>query len=229
MTTKAGIDQDALIELFAQASTRQGEQLRKAVNNATLQALKGRELTLDNMRKVIRAVTQAASMGAQKNPAGAVDVEALLGKAIAGMDAALLQAVQAQRTALQQMVERGVGLRETQMKAALQGIEQMEDMFFDTIGKSVQGVPAPLQATWQQAMKAMKLEGTATGAQAAQTVEQLMAQAKTVLRESRASSLRATQVLMDSYAAMVSGVLIGMSEAFGDAARPAAKKRDTAQ
>jgi hypothetical protein len=230
--TKAGIDQDALIDMFAQASARQGEQLRKAVNSATLQALKGRELSLDNMRKVIKSVTQATSMGAQKNPGSAVDVEVMLGKAIAGMDAALLQAVQAQRTALQQMVERGVGMRDTQMKAAMQGIEQMEDMFFDSIGKAVQGVPAPLQAPWQQAMKAMKLEGTATGAQAAQTVEHLMAQAKTTLRETRASSLRATQVLMDSYAAMVSGVLIGMSEAFGSVqgdATPAAKKRSSAK
>jgi hypothetical protein len=214
---KSGIDQDALIDMFAQASAKQGEKLRKAVADATLKALQGRELTLDNLRKVIKTVTQAASAGAEKNPAGAVDIEAMLRKAFDGMDAALLQAVQAHRKALQQLVDQGAGLRENQLKSALDGVEKMEDMFFSTVGKAVQGVGAPLQGPWEQVLKSMKLEGTATGAGAAQTVEQLMSQAQTALRQGRASSLRATQTLLDSYAALVSGVLIGMSEGLGSA------------
>ncbi|MBX3642704.1 MAG: hypothetical protein KF720_06490 [Rubrivivax sp.] len=225
---KSGIDQDALIDMFAEASAKQGEKLRKAVADATLKALQGRELTLDNVRKVIKTVTQAASAGAAKNPAPAVDVEAMLRKAFDGMDAALLKAVEANRKALQQLVDQGAGLRETQLKAALDGVEKMEDLFFSTVGKAVQGVATPLQGPWQQVLKSMKLEGTATGAGAAQTVEQLMSQTQDALRKGRATSLRATQALMDSYAAMVSGVLIGMSEGLGgataaDKPKPAAK------
>jgi hypothetical protein len=214
---KSGIDQDALIDMFAEASAKQGDKLRKAVADATLKALQGRELTLDNVRKVIKSVTQATSAGAAKNPASAVDVEALLRKAFDGMDAALLKAVEANRKALQQLVDQGAGLRETQLKAALDGVEKMEDMFFKTVGKAVQGVAVPLQGPWDQVLKSMKLEGTATGAGATQTVEQLMAQAQTALRQGRATSLRATQALVDSYSAMVSGVLIGMSDALGGA------------
>ena len=70
-------------------------------------------------------------------------------------------------------MDQGAGLRETQVKAALDGVEKMEDMFFKTVGKAVQGVGTPLQGPWEQVLKAMKLEGTATGAGAAQTVEQL--------------------------------------------------------
>ena len=222
---KAGIDQDALIDMFAEASTKQGEKLRKAVADATLKALQGRELTLENVRKVIKTVTQAASAGAEKNPASAVDVEAMLRKAFDGMDAALLKAVEANRKALQQLVDQGAGLRETQVKAALAGVEQMEDMFFKTVGKAVQGVGAPLQGPWEQVLKAMKLEGTATGAGATQTVEQLMAQAQDALRKGRATGLRASQVLIDSYSAMVSGVLIGMSEGLGGAVPVADKPK----
>lgn len=218
---KSGIDQDKLIDMFAEASAKQGDKLRKAVSDATLKALQGRELTLDNMRKVIKTVTQAASAGAEKNPASAVDVEAMLRKAFDGMDAALLQAVQAHRKALQQLVDQGAGLRDTQMKSALDGIEKMEDMFFSTVGKAVQGVATPLQGPWDQVLKTMKLEGTATGVGAAQSVEQLMAQAQTALRQGRASGLRATQALMDSYSALVSGVLIGMSDALSGSAAPA--------
>lgn len=229
---KSGIDQDALIDMFAEASAKQGEKLRKAVADATLKALQGRELTLENVRKVIKTVTQAASAGAAKNPAPAVDVEAMLRKAFDGMDAALLKAVEANRKALQQLVDQGAGLRETQLKAALDGVEKMEDLFFSTVGKAVQGVATPLQGPWQQVLKSMKLEGTATGAGAAQTVEQLMSQTQDALRKGRATSLRATQALMDSYAAMVSGVLIGMSEGLSGATaadEPAASKAATAK
>ena len=61
---KSGIDQDAIIAAFAQASARQGETLRKTVSEATLKALQGRELTVENIRKVLKSVTQAASAGA---------------------------------------------------------------------------------------------------------------------------------------------------------------------
>ena len=161
---KAGIDQDALVDMFAEASAKQGNKLRKAVADATLKALQSRELTLDNVRKVIKTVTQATSAGAGKNPASAVDVEAMLRKAFDGMDAALLQAVQANRKALQQLMDQGAGLRESQMQSALAGVEKMEDMFFSTVGKAVQGVGIPLQGPWNQVLKSMKLEGTATGA-----------------------------------------------------------------
>jgi len=219
---KSGIDQDALVEMFSQATAKQGEALRKAVSEATLKALQGRELTLANIRTVLKTVTQAASAGAAQNPASGVDVEALLGRAFDGMDAALLQAVQANRRALQQFVDQGVNLQEKQLKSALANVEKMEDVFFATVSKAAQSASGPLQAPWEQVLKAMKLKGTDTGAQAILTVEQLMAQAQTALRDGRASGVRAAQAMMDSYAALVSGVLIGMSEGLqpGAAAAP---------
>ena len=46
---KAGIDQDAIVKMFSQATTKQGEALRKAVGDATLKALQGRDLTMANI------------------------------------------------------------------------------------------------------------------------------------------------------------------------------------
>ncbi len=226
---KLGIDQDALVKMFSEASARQGEALRKAVSQATLKALQGRELTLANIRKVLDTVTQAASKGAAQNPAGAVDIEALLGKAFDGMDAALLQAVEANRRALQQFVDQGVGLQDKQMKSALANVEKMEDMFFAAVTKAAQSAGGPVQAPWDQVLKSMKLKGTDTGAQATTTVEQLVAQAQAALRDSRATGTRTAQAMMDSYAALVSGVLIGMSEGLSpkaSQASPAERAKD---
>ena len=224
---KSGIDHDAIVKMFSEASTKQGEALRKAVNEATLKALQGRELTMENIKKVLKSMTQAASTGAAQNVASPVDVEAMLGKAFAGMDGALLQAVEANHKALQQFVGQGAALQDKQMKNAIANIEKMEDMFFDTVRKAAGGTSAPMQAPWTQVLDAMKIKGTGTGAQATQTVEQLVVQAQTALRDGRTASAKTAQAMMDSYAALVSGVLIGMSEGLqsGGAAGASAKPK----
>jgi hypothetical protein len=107
----------------------------------------------------------------------------------------------------------------------------MEDTFFATVTKAVQGAGAPtqgMQGPWDNVLSAMKIKGTETGAQATQTVEQLMAQTQTALRDGRAATAKTAQAMLDGYAALVSGVLIGMSEGLqggAPAAKPAAKKK----
>jgi hypothetical protein len=208
---KSGIDQDALVKMFAEAGQKQGDALRQSVAGATLKALQGRELTLENIRKVVKSVTQAASAGAAKNPMGAVDVEAMLGKAVEGIDSALLQAVEANRKALQQFVDQGTGLQERQLKTALANVEKMEDVFFDAVRKAAPAT-GPMQAPWEHVLGALKMKGSETGVEAARTVEELTTRAQTALRDTRATGMRAAQAMLDGYAAMVSGVLLGMSE-----------------
>ena len=226
---KAGIDQDAIVKMFSEATAKQGEALRKAVSEATLKALQGRELTMANIKKVLSTVTTAATAGAAQNVSSPVDVEAMLTKAFGGMDAALLQAVEANRKALQQFVDQGAGLQEKQLKGALANIEKMEDTFFATVTKAAQGVAGPMQGPWEHVLGAMKLQGTDTGAQAAVTVEQLVAQTQTALRDGRAATAKTAQAMLDGYAALVSGVLIGMSEGLqtgsSEAAAPKTKKK----
>jgi hypothetical protein len=209
---KFGFDQDALIQQFAEASARGGEQLRTATQAATLKALQGRELTLKNIKGAIEKVSAAAAQGAGQNPLGPQQMAPLLEKAVAGMDAALLQAVEANRRALNQLMEYGAGLRETQVKKAMSDIEKMEDMFFATVRKAVADDSSPLQGMWAQALDKLQVKGSGTGAHAAETIGQLTDQAQNALREGRAAGLKAAQTLLDSYAALASGVLIGMAQ-----------------
>ena len=98
---KPMIDPEALISMFETATAQQGAQLKKAVSDATLAALQGRELSLKNIRSALKAVSEAASAGAAKNVVAGMAPEALLDNAVAGMDAALIKAVDANRVALQ--------------------------------------------------------------------------------------------------------------------------------
>jgi len=97
------------------------------------------------------------------------------------------------------------------MQDAIAGIEKMEDVFFTAVTKAGQAA-GPLQGPWEQALAAMKMKGSDTGARANETVEALVAQARTTLRDSRASGMRAAEAMLQSYSTLVSGVLIGMAE-----------------
>lgn len=218
-------DADALIEMFQTASTRQGAQLKKAVTDTTLAALQGRELTLKNIRGVLKQVADAASTGVAQNVTAGIDPEALLDKAVAGMDEALLKAVEAQRTTLATLAAQGADLRDKHLSKALSDLEKMEDGLFSAIKKVADGAGNPMAAAWSPILEKLQSGGTASGAQAAaatQQFAQMAEQMQASMRSTRAASMKAAQALAESYAAMASGVLLGMSEALGGSA--AAKK-----
>jgi len=220
---KQMFDADALIEMFQNASAKQGAQLKQATSQAVLASLQGRELSLKNIRGALKQVAEAASAGVAKNMTAGVDPEALLEKAVAGMDEAMLKAVEANRTALATLTAQGADLREKHLQKALDDLEKMEDSFFGAIKKAADGAGAPLAGAWGPILEKMQAGGTLSGAQATATAEQLAEQMQTAVRSSRAASMKAAQALAESYTAMVSGVLLGMSEALQ--AGGAAKKK----
>ncbi|MEO7246440.1 MAG: DUF6781 family protein [Rubrivivax sp.] len=213
---KPAFDTDALITMFETASATGSAKLRQTVGDATLQALQGRELSLRNIRAVLGTMTQAANNGLARNAAPAIDIDKMLDQAVAGMDDALLKAVDANRVALQQLAAQGADLREKHLQKALSDLEKMEDALIDSVQKSAGGASEQMAAAWGGVLDKLNAGGTLSGAKAASTAEQFAQQMKTMqgaMRDSRAASLRAAQVLAESYTAMVSGVLIGMSDA----------------
>jgi hypothetical protein len=219
-------DADALISMFENASSSGSARLQKAVTEATLAALRGRELTLANIRSSLDSVAKAVTAGAAKNPLGGESVEAMLDKAVAGMDAALVKAVQANQAALRQFADRGVDLREKHLKKALDDLDKFDDLLIGTVKKAA-SVAGPLAAPWQQAMEKLQAGGSMSGLSAAKTVEEFADQMGSAMKSTRSAGVRAATVLAESYAAMASGVLVGLSEALGAGAptpAPAAKK-----
>ena len=207
-----GLDHEQMIEQFSAASAKGGEALRKAVHEATLKGLQSRELTLRNIKSVVKQVSSAATMGLAQNTSAAGAVGPLVDKAIAGIDAALLKAVEANRRALQQLIDQGANLRETQVQKALEDIERVEDMFFDTLRQAAKSTGGPLSGVWGQALDKFQLTGSGAGAHAAQVVAQVTDQAQNALRDGRRLGVKAVEVMLAGYATLASGVLIGMAQ-----------------
>ena len=215
--SKPMFDAQALISMFENATAQQGAQLRKATTEATMAALQGRELTLKNMRGALKQVADSASAGVAKNVLPNVDAENLLEQAVAGMDQAMLKAVDANRVALTTLTTQGADLREKHLSKALSDLEKMEDTMFDALKKAAAGAGAPMASAWAPVLQKMQAGGTLSGAQATLTsekmAEQMAEQMQMAMRSTRATGMRAAQALAESYTAMVSGVLLGMSDA----------------
>ncbi len=209
---KPAFDADALIAMFESASAAQSARLQKAVTEATLAALRGRELTLGNIRSSLDAVAKAVSAGLANNPLGGGDASALVDRAVAGMDEALVKAVQANQTALQQLVDRGVDLREKHLKKALDDLDKFDDLLIGAVRKAA-AAAGPMADNWKAMAEKLDAGGTLAGMSAATTLEGFADQMQSALKSSRTAGLRAAQALAESYVAMASGVLTGMTAA----------------
>lgn len=219
---KSMIDADEVLSQMTAQAVAQGESLRSTVRDLTLQALQSREMSLGQIKAVIGAVTQGVNMGAIQ---GKLDTDEVFGQALAGMDDALLKVVEASRIALHQIT----GEREfsdSHLKKALDDLERLEDEFLATVKKAATGGGAPFKSQWGGALEEQMTAGTATGQQVMSMMEQYGAQFQKAARAQRDASFRAAHALSQNFATLVSGVLIGLSEAMqSGGAKPAARKR----
>jgi ElaB/YqjD/DUF883 family membrane-anchored ribosome-binding protein len=205
--------QDKLLKSLAEESVKQGENLRNAVRDITLQGLQMRELSLAQIKRVIRSVTEGVNLGVAGKE---VDAEKSLQEVLTGMDKALLKTVQASRLALEHLTGAGQEFEDSPLKQALNDLEQLENSFLTAIQEVLDSAAEEIRRQWASILDNAKLSGTETGGQVAMVLKALrdfQAQVQQSFRESRRASLRAAYLLTQNFATLASGVLIGLSEA----------------
>jgi hypothetical protein len=203
------IDADELLKKMTSESVQQGENLRNTVRDLTLQALQSRELTLAQIKQVVKSVTEGVNMGA----VGAkIDVEKTISESLAGMDEALLKAVQASQIALQQLTGAGQEYEQSQLKQVLNDLERLEDEFLSTVKQASDSANEQIRKQWASVLKDVKGPQTDTGQQVQQMVQEFGKRMQANVRESRETAFKATHALTQNFATLASGVLIGLTE-----------------
>ena len=209
---KHAVDVDEVLKKLASKSMQQGAAVRSAVRDLTLEALQQRELTLKHVRKVLHSVTAGATQGVEKRE---LKVEKALSDTVAGMDDALLEAVEASRVALARMTGNGYDYDDSHLKHALGELERMEDEFYRSIVSATETASEKIRAPWDRVLARSRQTGTATGTQVAATVRDYARRAQTAMRAKRETGVRAAHLFAESFAVLASGILIGMSEGLG--------------
>src|SRR5487761_2550444 len=166
MTNPAN-DVDQLLKSLASQSIKQGSNVRATVRSLTLQALQQRELTLDHIRRVLRSITDGATLGVGKRE---IKVENALSDTVAGLDDALLKAVQASNVALRRLTGEGYDYEDSNLKHALDELEKLEDELLQSVAQATESAGEKFKGPWERVLEKTKRSGTATGTQVASTI-----------------------------------------------------------
>jgi len=203
------MDTDEMLKGLARESVKQGENLRSAVRELTLNALRSRELTLGEIKRVIRTVTEGVNLGAASSK---LDAERVLGEALAGMDEAVLKAVQANHLALQQLAAQGQSLRESHVKKALDDLERLEDGFIASVKEAAKKGSKQIKDQWATVLQQKENAGTQTAAQIEATMEQFGNRMHEAVKQQRRTALKAAEVMAENFTTLANGILIGLTE-----------------
>jgi ElaB/YqjD/DUF883 family membrane-anchored ribosome-binding protein len=211
------MDTDEVLKGLARESVKQGENLRSAVRELTLNALKGRELTLSEIKRVVRSVSEGVNLGAA---ASKLDGERVFGEALAGMDEAVLKAVQANHLALQQLSAQGQSLRESHMKKALDELERMEDAFLSSVKDAAKQGSKQIKDQWAAVLQRTETRGTETASQIEATLEEFGDRMHEAIKQQRRTALKATEAMAENFTTLASGILIGLTEGLQQGKKP---------
>jgi hypothetical protein len=205
-------DVDQVLKSLASESIKQGRDVRATVRNLTLKSLQQRELTLEQIRKVLRSVIEGVSLGVGKRE---MKVEKALSETVAGMDDALLNVVHASNVALHRLTGDGYDFEDSNLKRALDELERLEDEFLGSIMAAAESAGDKIRAPWERVLKKTKVSGTATGAQVVSTLRDYAKRAQVAMRAQRETGFKAAYLLTQNFSILASGILIGMSEGLG--------------
>jgi len=225
---KSLVDVDDVLKTLATESVKQGEKLRATVRDITLKALQARELSLVQIKRVLRSVTAGVNVGA----AGAkVDVDKILTEALAGMDAALLKAVQASAIALQRLGLSDGDFEKSKLKKAVDDLDRLEAEFLKTVRQTSSNAGEKIKSQWGAILKKTSVSGTEAGARATATVAAFGQRMQKAMREQRTESARTAHRLGQNFGTLASGVLIGLTEGLHKttSSKPAATRKGSSK
>ncbi len=211
-------DVDQVLKSLASQSIKQGSDVRAAVRNLTLKALQQRELTLDQIGKVLRSVTEGVTLGVSNRE---LKVEKTLSDTVAGMDDALLRAVEASNVALHRLTGEGYDFEDSNLKRALDELEKLEDQFLQSIAQATESASEKIKAPWSRVLAQTRLSRTAAGLQVESTMRAYAKRAQEAMRTQRETGFKTAHLLTQNFAILASGILIGMSEGLGGKPAPA--------
>jgi hypothetical protein len=207
--TNPASDVDQVLKTLASQSIKQGSNVRATVRDLTLKALQQRELTLNQIGKVLRSIVEGVHLGVAKRE---MKVEKALSDTVSGMDDALLKAVEASNVALHRVTGKGYDYEDSNLKQALDELEKLEDEFLRSLVQATDSASEKIKAPWERVLKKTTLSGTATGTQVASTIRDYAKRAQAAMRAQRETSFKTAHLLTQNFATLASGILIGMSE-----------------
>ena len=203
------------IKREAEAAGERSGDLRATVRDMTLRALKSRELSLSEVREVVRAVSEGVSMGLGKRGG---ELKGAAPEAFAGLDQAVRKSAEATKLAAQQLLSQGKDLTAQDIKPVLEDLKRLESEMLDTLGQAADRAGSRVKEAFTELLSHARRTGTDTGRQVADTISEFSGRAAPALKAGAADSVAAARELSKRIAVAASGILSGMADALHERA-----------
>jgi len=191
-------------------SVRAGVDIRRKVQDLTLEALRNRRLDSKGVSEVVRAVSEGIAVGAESSRK---EVRQSLADAFHGLDEALRTSAEAGQTALRQIVATGRGFTENDLKAALASLRRLEEDFLATLSQVAEAAGQKVQPELRAVLSEARRTGTQTGRQVAAALTEFAQRASVASLDVTLAGLQAAGEFSARFAMLAAGVLGGIAEA----------------
>jgi hypothetical protein len=210
------------LKAAAAESVAAGGDIRSKVRDMTLAAIQQRKFDLHAMRGILDDLAAGISVGAEKR---GEDLKQALADAFAGVDEALTKSAHASQLALHELYTRTKELNDTELKAALESMKNMERDFLATMSQAAERASGRVKTEMQDLIAHATRTGTDTGAMVSKAMTDFSQRMAATAADSTAAGIEAARTLGERFALVASGFLAGMSEALAAMATEDKAKR----
>ncbi len=187
--------------------------LRQKVRAIVLKALSERQIDKENLKSVIHAVTMGVTEGADGD---ASKLEASLKQAVSGIDDALEKTAEAAKLATKEAIGKTQEFADRELKASLNELETLEDMFIDTLNVVAKNTERLGQGILNDLANHLKNSGTQAGSTAKDAIQELQKDLAEAGRDSVNHASTAGKEAANNIAQIASGILSGLADALNE-------------
>ena len=190
-------------------ATQRSESIRKDVRDITLKALSQGQMDVKKISRVVRAVIEGASIGAEAK--GEQGKEALA-DAMAGIDEALAKSAEASKLAIEETAGHVKDFSSHDLKRAVDDILTLESLFFDTVHDVAIDASEMVKGTLSDLVKHAQQSGTDVGKTSSDVVTSLNHKLGDTLKDTISDSAHATLEVGAHIANAAAGMLEGIAD-----------------
>lgn len=183
--------------------------LRERVRDLTARALHDRRMALQDLSKIIGAITSGVGSGLATRGG---EIKDGLKQAVSGLDDAVSHAAQSMSYTLREAADQGRAFKDNELKASLEQLGDLESQLIDTLKQTASQSSGKLKEELGVLVDHLKNGGTRTGEQVRVALQELTHGVKKTSQAGRATLSDAADTATDRLSQVASGVLAALSE-----------------
>lgn len=191
----------------ARESIHRGEDIANDVRNIVVDALKNGKMEPDDIKKVLRAVTDGAFEAADSSEQDTADI---MKKTVSGMDDALTRIAQASKLAIEEASGNLEKFSDYDLKKAMDDLEDLESLFLQTLKDFAESGQETTRGIMNDLVKHAQQSGTSVGNTISETSNELYKLLS--VKGKDLHPVDAARAAGASIASIASGMLAGIAE-----------------